>query len=152
MICWLIVYWCLRSYLITAEPWLLWILLVKPWTNAKNNNRTNNELVMSKSKLCYDRRWVGQSVLVSSHIWGPKTRFLLMSDRFGFVHVGRPLWRVDGSVVYNCCWSSPAQLYLLRSKSVVLSFIFTILHVGILHIQLSRVRLLVDIYCLQFYM
>jgi hypothetical protein len=23
--------------------------------------------------------------------------------------MGRSLWRKDGSVVYNCCWSSPAQ-------------------------------------------
>jgi hypothetical protein len=24
---------------------------------------------------------------------------------------GRPLWREDGSVVYNCCWPSPAQSF-----------------------------------------
>jgi hypothetical protein len=28
-----------------------------------------------------------------------------------FVDVGRPLWKKDGSVVYNCCWSSSAQSY-----------------------------------------
>jgi hypothetical protein len=38
----------------------------------------------------------------------PKTRFLLLSDSCGFVDVGRPLWRGDGPVVYNCCWPSPA--------------------------------------------
>jgi hypothetical protein len=27
----------------------------------------------------------------------------------GFIDVGRSLWREDGSAVYNCCWSSPAQ-------------------------------------------
>jgi hypothetical protein len=26
--------------------------------------------------------------------------------------VGRSLWREDGSVVYNCCWSSPAESFL----------------------------------------
>jgi hypothetical protein len=31
------------------------------------------------------------------------TRFLLLSDHCGFVDMGRPLWREDGSVVYNCC-------------------------------------------------
>jgi hypothetical protein len=36
-------------------------------------------------------------------------RFLLLSDISGVVDVGRPLWREDGSVVYNCCWASPAQ-------------------------------------------
>jgi hypothetical protein len=39
----------------------------------------------SKSKLCYDRRPVGQSVLASSPHLGPKTRFLLLSDSYGFV-------------------------------------------------------------------
>jgi hypothetical protein len=57
-----------------------------------------------KSKLCYDRRSVGQSVLVSS-------TFLLLSNSCGFVDVRRPLWWEDGSVVYNCCWSSPAQSF-----------------------------------------
>jgi hypothetical protein len=42
---------------------------------------------------------------------GPKNRFLLLSDSFGFVDVGGPLWREDGSVVYNCLWSSPEQSF-----------------------------------------
>jgi hypothetical protein len=29
----------------------------------------------------------------------------------GFVDLGRPLWREDGSVVYNCFLSSPAQSF-----------------------------------------
>jgi hypothetical protein len=39
------------------------------------------------------------------------TRFLLLSDCCGFVDVGRALWREDGSVVYICCWFSPAQSF-----------------------------------------
>jgi hypothetical protein len=35
----------------------------------------------------------------------------LLSDNCGFVHVGRPLWREDGSVFYNFCWSSLAQSF-----------------------------------------
>jgi hypothetical protein len=31
------------------------------------------------------------------------TIFLLLSDHFGFVDMGRPLWREHGSVFYNCC-------------------------------------------------
>jgi hypothetical protein len=53
--------------------------------------------------LYYDRRSVGQSVLVSSPHLGLTTRFLLLSDTCRFVDVGRPLWREDGSVFYNCC-------------------------------------------------
>jgi hypothetical protein len=39
------------------------------------------------------------------------TRSLLLSDSCGFVILGRPLWREDGSVVYNSCWPSPAQSF-----------------------------------------
>jgi hypothetical protein len=63
----------------------------------------------SKSKLCYDRRSVGQSVLVSSTHLGLTTRFLLLSGTCGFVDVDRSLWRENRSAVYNCCWSSPGQ-------------------------------------------
>jgi hypothetical protein len=49
---------------------------------------------------CY-RRCVGQFVLVSgSHLW-PTTRFLLLSDIFGLLVVGRPSRREDGSVIYS---------------------------------------------------
>jgi hypothetical protein len=40
------------------------------------------------------------------------TRFLLLSDSCGFVYMGRSFCREDGSVVYNCCWPSPAQSFL----------------------------------------
>jgi hypothetical protein len=62
---------------------------------------------LSKSKLlvCYDRRSVGQSVLVSYD-----KIFITVSCRL--VDVGRSLWRENGSAVYNCCWSSPAQTFL----------------------------------------
>jgi hypothetical protein len=41
----------------------------------------------------------------------PKTKFLLLSDICGFVHVGRLLWREGGSVVYNFCWTSQGQSF-----------------------------------------
>jgi hypothetical protein len=37
--------------------------------------------------------------------------FLLLSDSCRFVDLGSTLWRGDGSVVYNCCWFSPAQSF-----------------------------------------
>jgi hypothetical protein len=55
------------------------------------------------SELYYDRRWVGQSVLVCSPPLGLMTRFLLLSGTSRFVDMGRPVWREDGSVFYNCC-------------------------------------------------
>jgi hypothetical protein len=36
---------------------------------------------------------------------------ILLSDSCGFVDMGPPLCREDGSVVSNCCWSSPAQSF-----------------------------------------
>jgi hypothetical protein len=45
-------------------------------------------------KICYDRRLVGQSVLVSSTHLEPKARFLLLSDSCGFEkgYPGPPGW------------------------------------------------------------
>jgi hypothetical protein len=61
-----------------------------------------------KVKVMLRPRSVGPIYLsVKPHL-GPMTRFLLLPDNFGFVDVGRPLWREDGSVVYKCCWTSPA--------------------------------------------
>jgi hypothetical protein len=72
---------------------------------------TFNWLSNSKSKFCYDRRSVGQSVLKSSTKTGPKTWFLLLSESCQFVDVGCPLWQKRGSVVYNCYWPSLAQSF-----------------------------------------
>jgi hypothetical protein len=55
---------------------------------------------------------------------GLKTRFLLPSDNFGFVGVERSLWRENGSSVYNCCWSSPAQSFLGPSSSGLLTIFY----------------------------
>jgi hypothetical protein len=54
----------------------------------------------------------GQSVCLSwcqSPIWGPRTDLCYCENSCGFVDVGRQLWREDWSVIYCCCWSSPAQ-------------------------------------------
>jgi hypothetical protein len=74
------------------------------WLNRSSS--LTNRLIncnKSKSKLCYDGRSVGKSVLVSSTHLGPKTTFLLVSDSFRFVHVGCRFWWQEGSVIYNCC-------------------------------------------------
>jgi hypothetical protein len=46
---------------------------------------------------------------------GPKTRFLLLSDSCGFVDVGRPIWREDGSVIcrgHSSTWHLYLHVYL----------------------------------------
>jgi hypothetical protein len=39
-------------------------------------------------------------------------------------YVGRSLWREDGSVVYNCCWSSPAQSFSGSSPEEVATIFY----------------------------
>jgi hypothetical protein len=60
---------------------------------------------------------------VKPHL-GPKARFLLLSDSCGFVDVGRPFWREDGSVVCNCCWSTPEQSFSGPSPTVLMTIFY----------------------------
>jgi hypothetical protein len=81
-------------------------------------------VLKSKPKLCYDRRSVGRSVLVPSTHLGLPARFLLLSDNCGFVDVGRSLWRENGPAVYNCRWALPAQSFLGRSPTGILTIFY----------------------------
>jgi hypothetical protein len=81
------------------------------------NNRTiqeANSTRSTKSKLRYDRRSIGQSVLEWSTRSWLTTRFVLLSGSCGHFYVRRSRWREVGSAVYNCCWSSPAQSSCVR--------------------------------------
>jgi hypothetical protein len=80
----------------------------------------------SKSELCYDRRSVGQSVLVLSTHLMLTTRFLLLSDSCGFVDVGCSHWQENGSAVYNCCWPSPAQSFLGPSPAGLVTIFYSL--------------------------
>jgi hypothetical protein len=51
------------------------------------------------------------SIGVKLHL-GPKTIYLLLSGSCRVVDVERPLWREEGSVVYDCCCHSSAQSFL----------------------------------------
>jgi hypothetical protein len=56
----------------------------------------------------------GQSASLSWNkepIWGLRPDFYYCQTVGGFVDVGRPIRREDGSVIYNCCWPSPAQSF-----------------------------------------
>jgi hypothetical protein len=86
----------------------------------------STDLVL-KSKSCCDWRSVDQSLLVSSTHLGLMARFLLLSDSRGFVDVERSLWREDRSVVYNCCWSSPAQSFLDSSPAGLVTIFYCLI-------------------------
>jgi hypothetical protein len=82
----------------------------------------------SKSKLYFDRQSVGQSVLVSGTHLGPATNFSLslfdyFLDSFGFVDVGRPLWREVGSVLFSFCQASPVQPFSDLSPTGLMSIV-----------------------------
>jgi hypothetical protein len=79
---------------------------------------------MSKSKLCYNRLSVGQSLLALSSRLGPKTTFLLLSDSCGFVDVGRPLRREGVSVIYSCYWASPTQSFTGPSPTGLITIFY----------------------------
>jgi hypothetical protein len=56
----------------------------------------------------------GQLVSLSccqASIWGPRPDFYYCQTVAGLLNVGHPLWREDGSVIYNCCWLSPVQSF-----------------------------------------
>jgi hypothetical protein len=77
----------------------------------------NMFMLMILCVLCYVmlRPTASRPVWVSSTHLGLTTRFLFLSDICGFVDVGCSLWQENRSVVYNCCWSSPAQSFLAPS-------------------------------------
>jgi hypothetical protein len=80
-------------------------------------------------KLCYDKRSVGQCVLVSSTPLEPKEKKnVLLSDSCGFVDVGRPLWQ-RGRVC-------PLQLLLALASAVMFRSEFCGTH----HVLLSQIR------------
>jgi hypothetical protein len=92
---------------INLDRWglsLFLLLVLRPTANKK-----------SKSKLYYDRQSAGQSVLEQSTHLGLTTRSWLLSDSWGFVGLGRSLWRENGSAVCSCDWLSPAQSFSVPS-------------------------------------
>jgi hypothetical protein len=75
--------------------------------------------IKSKSKLCYGRRLVGQSVFVTGNISAPLSRISLLPDSCDFVDVVSLLSGEDRPEVYNCCWSSPMQSFSGKVPAVL---------------------------------
>jgi hypothetical protein len=61
-----------------------------------------------------------------SHCDSQSTRYLLLFDSYGFVFVGYPLWREDGSVFCICCWFLPVQSFSGPSPLVLTTIFFNI--------------------------
>jgi hypothetical protein len=79
----------------------------------------------SKSKLYYDWRSVGQSVLVLGMHLGPATNFshlsLIIFRQLRICWCGPLLWRETWSVVFSFCWASPAQPFTGLSPTGLMS-------------------------------
>jgi hypothetical protein len=97
-----------------------WILHCTHLTLLELFATPNSLTSKSKPKLYYDRRSVGQSVLVSGTRLGSTTNFppspliifrqLRIWFSYGFVDLRRPLWREVGSIIFSFfCWTSPEQ-------------------------------------------
>jgi hypothetical protein len=99
----------------------IYSMLLKSLSFVLTNSESN-----SKSVLCYDRRSVGQSILVSNPRLGPKNRFFV-TESCEFVDMGRPIWREDGLCVYSCCWSSPAQSFSGPSSTGVVTILYCLI-------------------------
>jgi hypothetical protein len=82
-------------------------------STADHANIYATTVVFSKSKSHYDRRSVGQFVLVSCPFWSTwlDVTFIWMTITFFSFHVGRPLWRDDGSVI--CSAMTQVQFHIL---------------------------------------
>jgi hypothetical protein len=61
-------------------------------------------------------RPLGQSVFVSSPIWGPRADFHYCQTTAGYLNWGTLSDKEGVSVVYNCYWSSPAQSFWSPSR------------------------------------
>jgi hypothetical protein len=80
------------------------------------------------SELCYDRRSVGQSVLVSSTHQGLTTRFLLLSDNCGFVDVGGPYSDERSGLSFTMYNVQYIKFYMLSCVSHSLTYSNLIYH------------------------
>jgi hypothetical protein len=79
----------------------------------------------SQSYVTTGSQSVSLSVLVSSTHLRLTTRFLLLWDSCRSVDMGHSLWLENGSAIYNCCWSSPAQSFSTQSPGGLVTY-FTV--------------------------
>jgi hypothetical protein len=57
-------------------------------------------------------------------IWRPRLDFYYCQTVAGLLMWGHPLWWEDGSVVCNCCWSSPLPSFLGPSPTELMTIFY----------------------------
>jgi hypothetical protein len=101
------IYWCIGEIMCGSVYFKLDSALVEPLKYVKSQSQ--NYL----SYLTTDRQSASyRGVRPPS---GTRDQFFssfslkLSLDSWEFLIMGRPLWREDESIIYSCCWASPAQ-------------------------------------------
>jgi hypothetical protein len=99
-------------------------IYLTPWIFRRNQN--SNKKFFAESELLYDWRFTANHfILATSPLRLTTSYFIFQLNTCCY----RPcLWWEDGSVVYNCCWSSPAKSFSCPSPE------------GHNHILLSQIR------------
>jgi hypothetical protein len=59
------------------------------------------------------------NTLTQAPIWGPRPDFCNCQASCKFCNMARSIWWEGGSVVWNCCWSSPAQTFSYLDVSIL---------------------------------
>jgi hypothetical protein len=118
-----------RAITVTATQATLRQRTSTDWYTSTESDRTRNKAKWSEVKLIYDRRSVGQSVLVSGSHLEPMTRFFFLYGDCGFPDMWHPLWWEDGSVIYlyNCFWSLPEQSLLIWSPAELTTIFYCLI-------------------------
>jgi hypothetical protein len=74
--------------------------------------RYSNPTPESESELFYDWRYTANQFVLAPSPLRLTARICFLNWRPAvIVLIYHPLWREDGSVIYNCCWSSPAHSF-----------------------------------------
>jgi hypothetical protein len=100
---WTIISCQLNYSAISSEPLLLSLtqLPALNWTGQS-----------SEPELLYDWRFTANQFVLATSPRDPRQEFLFSNWTLAVIVLTQhPLWRDDGSVVYSCCWSSPAQSF-----------------------------------------
>jgi hypothetical protein len=86
-------------------------------------------LVTASNGGCSFSSWLPYLRYSNSRPTGTSDQFfpllsLIILGSYGFVDVGRPLWREVGSVVFSFCWVSPEQPFSDLSPTALMSIVY----------------------------
>jgi hypothetical protein len=106
---------------VTFWRWRHWLIMAY-------SNSCGRWSILSQVKLYYDRRSVGEPVMVSGTLFGPATNFSsfleLFIDSYWFNNVGRLLWREVGFVVLSWAYFIDSVFETPPTWKVMLLYLF----------------------------